>query len=381
MTKQNIILVVDDSPQNIQVITSLLRDRYRLKAATNGQKALALANAADGRPDLILLDVVMPGMDGYEVCARLKGSPSTDDIPIVFLTSLTEAHDEAEGFRRGAVDYIHKPFNPIVVAARIEAALDRKRLRDLEKLYRANIERELDLARQIQCSILPKAFPPMSRASGHGLMVPAREVGGDFFDFIPIDEHRVGIAIGDVSDKGVAAAFFMGIARTQLRATARFDPSPGASLVRLNDMLAAENEQGMFVTVFYGILDTSTGDFTYANGGHPSPALIRAGGAATWLPGTGGMLIGMMAGNGYLEGRVRLDPGDFLFIYSDGVVEALNAEGVEFADQRLQRVLEEHGGLPVRKATEAVLEAVTAFAQGVPQADDITCVGIRYLGL
>ena len=209
-------------------------------------------------------------------------------------------------------------------------------------------------------------------------MVPAREVGGDFYDYIVLDEHHIGIAIADVSGKGVPAAFFMAIARTLLRATALFNLTPGACLARLNDLLAAENEQGMFVTVFYGILNTETGYFSYANGGHNHPALVKAGGGVSWLPGTGGMLIGMMEDIAYKEGRVRLDPGDMLFFYTDGVVEAFDIDGTEFTDRRLQDILEACGSQPPGEVAETVLATVKAFERGAPQADDITCVSIRY---
>lgn len=148
MSKQKVILVVDDSPSNIQTITSLLKSEFKVKAATNGDKALALANISDGRPDLILLDVQMPGMNGYEVCDRLKSNDTTADIPVIFLTSLTEAQDEAEGFRHGAVDYVHKPFNPVVVCARIKTQL---------ALYDAR--REVDEARHRANSLLETLLP------------------------------------------------------------------------------------------------------------------------------------------------------------------------------------------------------------------------------
>ncbi|MEI7606488.1 MAG: PAS-domain containing protein [Rhodospirillaceae bacterium] len=255
---------------------------------------------------------------------------------------------------------------------------ERKRAEQARSAWLASIERELSTAQRIQASILPRTFPSHPRVSGHGLMVPAREVGGDFYDYIVLDDDHIGVAIADVSGKGVPAAFFMAIARTLLRASALFNLSPGACLARLNDLLTAENDQGMFVTVFYGILDTATGEFVYANGGHNHPALVKADGSVSWLEGTGGMLIGMMDGIAFAEKRLRLDAGDLLFLFTDGVVESFNPAGVEFTAERLRQVLESRGRLSTRMATEAVLTAVKAFENGAAQADDITCVGVRY---
>ena len=373
------ILVADDNERNRDLLTRRLeRDGHQVTAVADGCAALDMARA---RPfDLILLDMMMPGKNGYEVLAAIKGTDATAATAVIMISALDEINSVVRCIEAGADDYMPKPFNPVLLRARISAALEKRRLRDLENAFRARIARELDLARDIQSSILPRAFPTRSTVSGYALMLPAREVGGDFFDFIAADEHHIGIAVADVSGKGVPAALFMAIAYTHLRTVAPLTTSPGVCLARLNALLAERNEQGMFVTVFFGILDTGTGELRYANGGHNYPALVKAGGAVTWLPGTGGMLLGMQAENEYSEGCIQLDPGDLLFIYTNGVVEAFDREGAEFSDGRLQAVLEEFGHLPVRGATEAVLAAVKTFESGAPQADDITCVAIRYMG-
>ncbi len=373
------ILVADDNERNRDLLTRRLeRDGHQVTAVADGCAALDMAHS---RPfDLVLLDMMMPGKNGYEVLSAIKGTDAIAATPVIMISALDEINSVVRCIEAGAEDYMPKPFNPVLLRARINAALEKKRLRDLENAFRARIARELDLARDIQSSILPRHFPTRPTVSGHALMLPAREVGGDFFDFIAVDEHHIGIAVADVSGKGVPAALFMAIAHTHLRAIAPLSTSPGACLARLNALLAERNEQGMFVTVFFGILDTGTGEFRYANGGHNYPALVKAGGGVTWLPGTGGMLLGMHAENDYSEGCVQLDPGDLLFIHTDGVVEAFDREGAEFSDRRLHAVLEEFGHLPVRGATEAVLAAVKTFESGAPQADDITCVAIRYMG-
>src|SRR5499427_813435 len=156
--QKKVVLVVDDAPANIRVVNEILRSSYRVRVATSGAKALELANESPG-PDLILLDVVMPGMDGYEVCGRLKANPATKDIPVIFLTGQTETEDETRGFEVGAVDYIHKPFSAAVVAARVQTHLALREARQQLARQLLDIRNELETARQIQLSILPRDVP------------------------------------------------------------------------------------------------------------------------------------------------------------------------------------------------------------------------------
>jgi len=203
--EQKLILVVDDTPLNISVITGALKDTYRTKVATSGAKALAIA-VADEKPDLILLDVMMPEMDGYEVCRRLKADPTTREIPVIFLTAQTDAEDETHGFQVGAVDYVHKPFSPAVMKARVHTHLALRETR--EKLARQllAIQKELETARLIQQSILPQTVPQIDGLEIAARYVPMASVAGDFYDFIAVDKKHVGILVADVSGHGMPAA-------------------------------------------------------------------------------------------------------------------------------------------------------------------------------
>lgn len=377
MSLRGRILVVDDNEKNCDVLERrLLREGHQVATVPDGPGAF---RALSSQPfDLVLLDMMMPGMNGYEVLTGLKADEDLCGIPVIMISALDEINNVVRCIEAGAEDYLVKPFNPVLLRARIGSALENKRLRDIEKNYRADIERDLIIARDIQSSLMPKAFPPMPAVAGHGLMVPAREVGGDFFDFIPLGSHSIGVAVGDVSGKGVPAAFFMAVVRTLLRTIARFGLSPGECLRRLNDQLSAENEQVMFVSLFYGILDTSTGVFVYANGGHNWPAILRADGTVEKLEGTGGFLVGVLEGLDYEEKSLRLAKGDLIFIYTDGVVEAFDAGGNEYTWPRLERVLESCVRQTPRQVAEAVLASVQTFEHGIDQADDITCVALRY---
>src|SRR6516164_3743419 len=199
---QKLILIVDDTPTNIGVISGALKESYKTKIATNGEKALALASAEE-KPDLILLDIVMPGMDGYEVCSRLKSDPATREIPVIFLTGQTDAEDETRGFSVGAVDYVHKPFSPSVVKARVHTHLALRETREQLATRLAAIQHELEMARKIQLSILPREVPHVEGVEVAARYVPMTSVAGDFYDFIPVDDRRFGALVADVSGHGV----------------------------------------------------------------------------------------------------------------------------------------------------------------------------------
>ena len=292
----------------------------------------------------------------------------------------------SDNFSEQLFDRIMTGISAIFTAALIEQKIKSRKLNNERmindervKIKAENFEKDLMLAKALQESILPKAFPETPGISGFGVMIPAREVGGDFFDYIPIDDHHIGIAIGDVTGKGVPAAFFMAIVRTLLRTIALLKLPPSECLARLNDQIAAENEQEMFVTVFYGILDRRNGEFVYSNGGHNYPALLTRTGDVTWLPGTDGVLIGMIGGLKYNERKIRLSHGDCVFLYTDGVIEAFNEESLQFSEVNLMDTLRAGSGLPTNELVHSVLSAVKAFEKNTIQTDDITCVCLRYL--
>ena len=213
------VLVVDDAPANIQVVNSILKDTYKIRIATNGAKALELVAVAPP-PDLILLDIMMPGMDGYEVCTRLKDDPGTKDIPVIFLTGQTETADETRGFEVGAVDYIHKPFSPAVVKARVQTHLVLRGIREQLALQLLAIQKELETARQIQLSILPHEIPKVRGLDIAARYIPMTSVAGDFYDFLVVDEKHIGILVADVSGHGMPAALIASMLKIAFAAQA-----------------------------------------------------------------------------------------------------------------------------------------------------------------
>lgn len=245
------------------------------------------------------------------------------------------------------------------------------------------IRRELDIAHSIQQSILPRTFPPYPQRRDFELfaeMIPAQEVGGDFYDFFLIDNQRLGLVIGDVSGKGVPAALFMAVTRTLLKSTALAGLPPSACLQRVNSLLCLENASEMFVTLFYGILDTGTGTLAYSNGGHNPPYLLRADGSAEALAGTGDMVLGALENRAYRERNAILASGDSIFLYTDGVTEAMNAAGTLYSDQRLAALLSHTNGAPPEQLIRSVVDSVRQYSGETPQSDDITALALCYRG-
>ena len=242
------------------------------------------------------------------------------------------------------------------------------------------LRQELDMAARIQRSILPSAFPVSSEFGLSASLQTTGEVGGDFYDFFVLPDGRLALIIADVSGKGLAAALFMAVARTALRSTAMLVPDPAACLARANDLLGAENDAAMFVTVFYGAFEPATGRLRYANGGHNPPALLAASGRARFLEDADGIALGIAAEMPYEEREIVLAPGDRLLFYTDGVTDAIDAEERPFAAEGLIEALESSGDVDVHELVRTVAGRVRAFAGAGPQFDDITLMALGYRG-
>jgi sigma-B regulation protein RsbU (phosphoserine phosphatase) len=379
------ILVVDDTPSNIQSLAATLKPAgYQVLVATNGQQALDVM--AKVRPDLILLDIMMPIMDGFEACANIKANADWHDIPIIFLTAKTETADLVKGFELGAVDYVSKPFNAHELMARVHTHLTVDRLRTSVSEKNAALEKaqqqmsaELDLARAMQVAILPSRFPVAVGCDGAARMLPATTMGGDFYDFIELPGGRIGLVMADVSGKGVPAAFFMAVARTNLNALAATASGPADCLQRTNDVLLTQNPMDLFVTVFYAVFDPATGVLTYSNGGHNPPLLRRANGHVEMLTSAAGLVLGMFPAS-YDEDTVQLAPGDTLVLYTDGVTEAFNVDVQMYEEARLVERVRDDGGATAKGLVTAIFDSVIGFSGAAPQSDDITVAVLSWSG-
>lgn len=240
------------------------------------------------------------------------------------------------------------------------------------------IQQELEIARKMQMTFLPHDFSNQAGVELHGVTHPAREVGGDFYDFFRIDEHHLAVLVADVSGKGVPAAFFMAVSRTLMRAVAQFTTSPSECLQRLNDLLADNNEEMMFVTLFYAVIDTRSGEVQYGNAGHNPPYVVRSQGGVEMIPSTGDMALAVMPDMPYRQKSLQLAPGDALFLFTDGVTEAASPEGAWFGEARLETLLAETGrDESMKNINLKVINAVSGFEAGGAQSDDVTCLMVR----
>ncbi|WP_243418908.1 PP2C family protein-serine/threonine phosphatase [Pseudoflavonifractor capillosus] len=240
---------------------------------------------------------------------------------------------------------------------------------------------ELNVATQIQADMLPRifpAFPEREEFDVYATMNPAKEVGGDFYDFFLVDDDHLAVVIADVSGKGVPAALFMVIAKTLIKNHAQNQEAPGTVFTQTNEQLCEGNDAGLFVTGWMGVLEISTGKFVYVNAGHNPPLLKRAGGTFEWLKSRPGFVLAGMEGVRYRENTLQLEPGDRLYLYTDGVTEATNSREELFGDERLQNALNEYMDLPVEQFLPKIKECIDAFVGGADQFDDITMLALDY---
>ena len=245
------------------------------------------------------------------------------------------------------------------------------------------IESELKIAHDIQMGIIPKTFPPFPDVKEFDLfatIVPAREVGGDLYDFFFLDKDHLCFVVGDVSGKGVPAALFMAVTRTLIKTKAAQQLDPGIVLTRVNEDLSMENPSVMFVTLFLGILDIRTGEIEYCNAGHNPPYVLKVDGTVKPMATTGGIILGIEEDAVYQSAKLVLEKGEAIFVFTDGVTEAMNPDDALFSEQRLEKRLAEIGGKPVGTIVSDIMASVEAFARGAPQADDITMLVLRFSG-
>ncbi len=377
------ILVVDDEPDLEHLVRQRMRrdvraGRYAFAFAHNGVEALERLNE-DQDIDMVLTDINMPQMDGLTLLEQI---PSVDpDVRSVVVSAYGDMKNIRTAMNRGAFDFVTKPIDFQDLRVTIDRTLHhltlwREALASRDQLVA--LQNELRVARQMQQSILPTRFPEHADYQVFGNMEPAREVGGDFFDVMTLENGRLGLAIADVSDKGVPAALFMMSSRTLLKGAAIGDPDPAKVLGEVNQLLERDNEAALFVTMFYAVFNPASGELVYANGGHNPPLVVHADGSSTLLPPTDGIALGVMPDLDYEQNAVTLVPGDVLVLYTDGVTEAMNSDDEEFGLDRLRQVFAAERSNDARADNQAVFAAVHAFAGERPQFDDITCLTLRY---
>jgi sigma-B regulation protein RsbU (phosphoserine phosphatase) len=366
------ILVVDDTPANLRLLSKMLNEQgYRVRPVPDGRLALAAAQAKP--PDLILLDIRMPDLNGYQVCERLKAESRTQDIPIIFISALDAVQDKVKAFTVGGVDYITKPFHIEEVLARVETHLALRKLQEQLEIANQKMAQELALAGEVQEGFFPQDLPDIAGWQLSMKMKSARETSGDFFDVIPLPRGYYGILMADVVDKGVAAALFMALSWSLIRTYATDFPShPELVLTSVNQRILEDTSAQQFVTVFYAVLDPATGRFVYANAGHSPPMVFNSqSGEMLQRLEHSGRPLGLFEDEVWEQGEIELSLGDIVVVYTDGVSEAQNEQQEFFDEAGLVASVKHHLGAPAVDISHGILSDVEEFIADSPQVDDI----------
>ena len=376
------VLMVDDEPDLEPLVLRSMRREIRAKQyefmfALDGLEALERLETTP-RVDVVVSDINMPRMDGLALLERV--ARERPDISCIIVSAYGDMKNIRTAMNRGAFDFVTKPLDfedfRITVKRTWEHVAERRQT-NLDRTRLALIQQDLRTAHNMQQSILPETFPSTPQYEIHGSMIPAQDVGGDFYDMINLTGGRIGIAVADVSGKGIPAALFMMSSRTILKGTAIGMGEPGPVLGEVNRMLQEGNRTRTFVTVFYGVYDPAAGTLVYANGGHCPPLLLGPDGSGTMLPTTRGIALGLTSRAEYRQELVRIPPGHTLVVYSDGVSEAMNERNEELGETGLADELSRERPQGARETVDAVLRAVADFSTNTAQFDDITCLALH----
>jgi serine phosphatase RsbU (regulator of sigma subunit) len=383
------ILVVDDEPLNVDYLEQELEgEDLEIITASNGEQALD--RVSSDAPDLILLDIMMPVMDGFEVLSRLKAGARTRDLPVIVISAASDVQSMVRGIQMGAEDFLPKPFEPTLLRARIGSSLEKKRLRDHEQQYLKGMQRELDIGREIQQGFLPAELPSIKGWEIAAYLKSAREVAGDFYDAISLPRGGLVFVVGDVADKGVGAALFMTLFRSLIRAAITGDMFAGAGepaalspaeqlrrAVSFTSNYVAEThfDSNMFATVFIGMLEPGHGRMSYVNCGSEPPLLWRGGQAVEAL-GPTGPVVGMVPDSPFSVRELEMNQYDVLLAFTDGVPDANNAALEQFGTDRLRGLLNTSVGTPGDLITRIEGE-LRGFVGDAEQYDDITLLAVK----
>ena len=363
------LLLVDDNPTNLQVLYQTLETTgCKLLVAKNGETALSIAQKA--APDLILLDIMMPGIDGFEVCRRLKNDPATANIPVIFLSALSDTKDKVQGLQLGAVDYVSKPFQPDEVIARVNTHLTIHRLkREVEKKKDA-LENELKVVSDVQRRLLPKNLPEIAGLKLAVHYETSLYAGGDYYDITRLANNQWGFLVADAEGHSAPAAVMMAMTCALFRSYPEPPVEPGKLLFFLNQHLCKVAEPS-FVTALYVVYDANHHTLKIARAGHPPPMIYRsAEKKAVEVNCSGVFPLGVDPYEQVPVTDVELKPGDRILMYTDGITERFSMDGKTYGEERLLRQLESSGNHQPSELLAMIMKDVEAFAGGRPADDD-----------
>jgi sigma-B regulation protein RsbU (phosphoserine phosphatase) len=365
------ILVVDDSATNLQVLARTLQlSGHRILAAKDGPTALDIAKRA--KPDLMLLDVMMPGMDGFEVCRELKADPETRNTLVIFLSARGEVADKVSGLEIGAIDYITKPIQGEEVLARVAVHLSRQHLEREVRRSRDRLDKELAGAAQMQRLLLPPQMPPHSSISFGSFYQTSRHAGGDYYDVLPLGGDRIGILVADVSGHGAPAAIVMAMIRAVVHTYPGVADDPPAVLRYINRHFRYLWETPMYATAIYAVLDAARGTMKLSSAGHPLPLKVSPGGIVESPPLDTTMCLLWQVLENIPCIEVPLRAGDRWAFYTDGITDRQGPDRTMFDPERLSAALARHRDQAPAQIVDAIVGELDAFSEGQEPEDDQT---------
>lgn len=383
------ILSVDDEP-DLEVLLShyfrrkIRKGEYEFTFAHNGLEALKLM-VEHPDFDIVLSDINMPEMDGLTLLSKINELRNPAQ-KCIMVSAYGDMKNIRTAMNRGAFDFATKPIDMEDLSLTIEKAVEEVnyiKQTQREHLQLESIQSDLAVAGEIQKAILPCRFPPFPEIKSldiYASMTPAKEIGGDFYDFFRLDDDRIGLVIADVSGKGVPAALFMAVSNTLLRSISMTKDNSQDCIDELNRLLCRVNVNSMFVTVFYGILNHRTGELDYTNGGHNLAYILRGkNGELERLGRFPNLVVGGFEDFSYKSESAQLDPGDSLFLYTDGITEAFDAKDEAFGDERLEDSLVELYHDDAKTIIEGVYADLGEFIGDRTQSDDITMLVVKRL--
>ena len=389
------VFIVDDNMVNRKLLAAILKkEGYSLLEAEDGEQAVEMTFRE--MPDLILLDIMMPKKDGYEVCAELKNDSRTANIPIIFLSAKSQIEDKIKGLDLGGADYVTKPFDRGEVLARVRVQLKISRL--TRKLIGANeellrkqeiLDEDLKAAAGIQRSLLPQSIPEMGPLDMAWRFIPCDRIGGDIFNVVRLDEDHWGIYMLDVSGHGVPSAL-VAVSVSQMLHTQHnrllkktkkevpyYEIVPPSQVLNALDREYPIDRFDKFFTISYIIIDTHSNRITYSNAAHPPPVLIRRDGELELLE-KGGTIIGMGGVLPFEEGSVQVRSGDRLFVYTDGIIEYRNEARELYGGERFYAELSRLRDRSITDLIDGVINAIMRFGNDQPPQDDVTLLGLEF---
>ena len=372
MREPPLILIVDDNPANVEILQMrLMANNYDIITATDGERGLAVAR--ENHPDLILLDIMMPIMDGLEVCRRLKGDPSLPFMPIILVTAKTDSKDVVAGLDAGGDEYLTKPVDHAALVARVKSMLRIKMLHDTVLEQSTQLKKQLTTATKIQSLFWPEI--PEIVAGGHiwAVSVPANYVGGDLYDVIPLSDGSLLAYVADVSDKGVPAALIMAALSTKIRSDSRIYSDISELLVSINSsMYNLISEEGFFASIALVKFWPTNGKMELALGGHLPPLWLVADGLGN-MPQMSGMSLGITPDAYFKKEELILSPGESILLYTDGLIEAENEKKELFGNDRLIQYVIDKKGTNIGKG---ILEEIRKWRGEAAINDDLTLLEI-----